>query len=159
MTNFDKLLTKQKIYLFGYLILASVVIFSSAVQAELYKWVDKNGNINYTQSPPPPGVDGTTIKPPPSFNSDSAQSRLDQRLDTLEQRADQRQKQAEEQQQAKSEREEQEKICNQARARLASYQYPKVSVQGADGASIQLGEEVRQREVDKSQSQVNDFCK
>jgi hypothetical protein len=159
MENIDKLLTKQKIYLFGYLILASVVIFSSAVQAELYKWVDENGNINYTQSPPPPGVDGTTIKPPPNLNSDSAQSRLEQRLDTLDKRADQRQKQAEEQQQAKSEMEEQTRICNQARARLASYQYPRVSVQGADGTSIQLGEEERQREVDKSQSQVNDLCK
>ena len=159
MIIFDQLLTKQKIFKFRYLIMALGVLFSAAVQAELYKWVDENGNINYSQSPPPPGVDGTTIKPPPSFNSDTAQSRLDSRLDALDKNAQQRQKQAEEQQQAKSETEEQEKICNQARARLASYQYPKVSVQGADGASIQLGEEVRQREVDKSQSQVNDFCK
>ena len=159
MINIDQLLTKQKIYLFGCMIIGLGVIFSSAVQAELYKWVDENGNINYTQSPPPPGVDGTTITPPPSFNSDTAQSRLDSRLDTLDKNAQQRQKQAEEQQQAKSEMEQQTRICNQARARLTSYQYPRVNVQGADGASMQLGEDERQREVAKSQSQVNDLCK
>ncbi|MCG8614453.1 MAG: DUF4124 domain-containing protein, partial [Pseudomonadales bacterium] len=29
----------------------------------MYKWVDEDGNTHYSQSPPPAGVEGTTIKP------------------------------------------------------------------------------------------------
>ncbi len=35
---------------------------SSAQSAEIYKWRDKNGNIVFSDSPPPPGVDAETKK-------------------------------------------------------------------------------------------------
>jgi glutaredoxin len=49
------------IILFLLLCLLSLPI-SSAVSAEIYKWKDKDGNIVFSDSPPPPGVDAEIKK-------------------------------------------------------------------------------------------------
>jgi|GEM_PF-1430490 len=37
--------------------------FSLNAMAEMYKWVDEEGNIQYTQTPPPEGTAATTVTP------------------------------------------------------------------------------------------------
>ncbi|NVJ67062.1 MAG: DUF4124 domain-containing protein [Gammaproteobacteria bacterium] len=52
-------------YKFKILVVAAITAFSfSTVQAAeiIYKWKDSKGNIKYTQSKPPAGIDYTTIK-------------------------------------------------------------------------------------------------
>ena len=44
--------------------------------ATTYKWKDANGEIHYTQSPPPEGVTGEKIKAPPKVDTESAVKEL-----------------------------------------------------------------------------------
>jgi hypothetical protein len=50
------------------LICLILLLASSAVPAEIYKWKDQDGKIHYSDSPPPPGVDAEIKKfeEPPS---------------------------------------------------------------------------------------------
>ena len=59
-------------------------IFSGTVVAELYKWVDADGNTHYTQSPPPDGIAVDTIKPPPKVNTESAKKEQEVRQKKLD---------------------------------------------------------------------------
>jgi hypothetical protein len=126
--------------------------------AQLYKWVDENGNVNYSQSPPPPGIEGSTIKPPPPINPDSARKQLDNRISNLDKLADQRQQKDEQQLQDEQESANNDRLCKQARARLASYQQPRVSRTDPDGMYRRLSEEERQREISRSRQQINELC-
>jgi hypothetical protein len=40
------------------------VVAACGAQAQMYKWVDENGRVQYTQTPPPPGRQAQQIKPP-----------------------------------------------------------------------------------------------
>ncbi len=49
------------------LFLAIILSLSSAnVPAEMYKWVDEEGNVQYTQTPPPGSASATTVTPFPA---------------------------------------------------------------------------------------------
>ncbi|HVJ12764.1 MAG TPA: DUF4124 domain-containing protein [Burkholderiales bacterium] len=47
------------------LLLIVTLVFSTAAAAQQYKWVDKDGKVRYGDVPPP-GVNATRLKPPPS---------------------------------------------------------------------------------------------
>lgn len=146
----------------GAIVILSGLVFLLGVRtdtyAQLYKWVDENGNVNYTQSPPPPGIEGSTIKPPAPVNTETARKQLDSRLSNLDKLAGQRQQQDEEKLQAEQQSATQDRLCNQARARLASYQQPRINVTDSNGLNRRLSEEERQREISRSRQQVNELC-
>jgi hypothetical protein len=39
------------------------VLAACGAHAQMYRWVDENGRVQYTQTPPPPGRQGQEIKP------------------------------------------------------------------------------------------------
>jgi len=71
-----------------------VALASPGLLAEMYKWVDDEGQVQYSQSPPP-GRPAQTIKPPPKVDSKAARDNLKQQLQDFEVRGDKRQEQAE----------------------------------------------------------------
>jgi hypothetical protein len=38
------------------------MLMPSLSTADVYKWADEDGKINYTQLPPPPGVESETVR-------------------------------------------------------------------------------------------------
>ncbi|HKK16999.1 MAG TPA: DUF4124 domain-containing protein, partial [Gammaproteobacteria bacterium] len=52
-------------------ILLALLVSSNALAA-MYKWVDENGEVHYTQTPPPGDIQAETIKPPPDVNTEKA---------------------------------------------------------------------------------------
>jgi len=59
----------------------SALFFSqiSTLSAEMYRWTDSDGNVVYSQSPPPDGRDSSIIAPPaapPAGESEKARQRL-----------------------------------------------------------------------------------
>jgi len=140
-------------------VLVVQIICLPVAQAELYKWRDKEGNVNYTQTPPPAGTQVTTIKPPPAVTTAAANERLQQRLQTLDKLAGARQKQTEEKQKSGQDVAEQQRLCEQAKSHLASYERPRVNVPTADGNSRILGEDERLGQIEKARGQVKELCK
>lgn len=127
--------------------------------AAMYKWVDEDGNTHYTQSPPPPGITGKEMKPPPKVDSDKAIESLDEREKMLNKMDKDRNKKKEEMEKAEKDKETDRRLCEQAKARLASYQRPRVTIADKDGTRRRAGEEERQAELAKSREQVNKYCK
>ena len=52
------------------LLISCICLSSQLAVAEMYKWVDDEGNTHYTQSPPPGDVEKEIIKPEPEDGDD-----------------------------------------------------------------------------------------
>lgn len=145
--------------IFAPVLLISAFILNPSVSfAEMYKWVDEEGNTHYTQSPPPGDIEAKTIKPPPEINSEYEQKQIQGRQELLDdwQKAREEKKQAELKQQ--QEAEEKAAKCEQARKRLASYQRPRIMIKDADGNPTRIGEDKRMAELEKSRELVKQLC-
>lgn len=134
------------------------IVFSifQIANAEIYKWVDEHGNTHYTQNLPP--VESEVIKLPPKHSAEAALKALDQQEKNVDQLIKERtenksQKKQQEQDQAKS-----KALCDQSKARLASYQRPRVRVQDKNNDSKILGEDERQAEIEKSRDSIQKHC-
>jgi hypothetical protein len=143
-----------------YLLSAAVVtgLLAFNVQAAVYKWVDKDGVTHFSQSPPPPGIEGKTITPPPAVDTQGAQKKLKETEEKLDKAHKQREDQAKEEQKKQKEMEAKAEACKQAEARLRSFQNPRVNFVDKDGTRRRATEEERQRELGKAQEYIDKNC-
>jgi membrane-bound lytic murein transglycosylase len=141
------------------LLLGGFFFYSQYSIAEMYKWVDDEGNTHYTQSPPPGDVKAKTIKPPPKVNPEHSQKQLQNRQKSLNEARDNRQKAGEEKREREQELEQQRADCEKAKARLASYQRPRVNLVDKDGNPSRATEEQRQAEIARSKDLISKLCK
>lgn len=132
-------------------------LFSMNCFAAMYKWVDADGNVHYTQSPPT-GVESETIKPPPEVDTDNAIKQLEDQKKRADQYLEDKHKQKEEGQQAGAELAQKKALCEQAKARVASYERPRVNIVAEDGTRTRAPEETRLEELKKSKEDVDKYC-
>ena len=136
------------------------ILLAGNAQAAIYKWVDENGDVQYSQTPPPSGVAGETIEPPPqTVDTETATKQLNEQERQFEELRKQRQEQADKEAQAADELALQQKNCQMARDRLASYDRPRVQFVQEDGSRVRGTEEERQEEIKKSEDMIQEFCK
>lgn len=133
-------------------------LVSSLALAGTYKWVDEEGNVQYTQTPPPAGIAAETIKPPPKVDTEKAVKELEAQEEEAAKLRQNRLDEAEKEAQANQELELQKKNCEMARARLASYEQPMVKFVQEDGTRVRATEEERQAEIAKSQEMIKEWC-
>jgi len=146
---------KKTIYL-----LSLSILSLSNVGAEMYKWVDEEGNTHYTQQQPPAGVESEKLKPPPDFDSSEAEKTLKKQQEYLDKEREKRQQNAIAQQRKDDEKARLEKNCELSRARLKSLtDRPKVSEIQKDGSRVMMPEEKRQEEIAKSKEAIKEYCK
>jgi len=142
-----------------YLLTLSILSLSN-VGAEMYKWVDEEGNTHYTQQQPPAGIESETINPPPAFDSSEAEKALKAQQEYLDTERENRQKDAKAQQRTEKEKARQEKNCELSRARLESLTIrSKVSETQDDGSLVVMTEEKRQEEIAKARKLIKELCK
>ncbi len=141
------------------LLVSSLSLYGHNVLAEMYKWIDDEGNTHYTQSPPPGDIQAKKIKPPPKIDSTQAVEQLQHRQKQLEESRIQRNKTAEQKREKQRELEKQRAECEQAKARLASYERPRVNLLDKDGNPTRATEEQRQAELARSKELVKQLCK
>lgn len=135
------------------------VITNNAMATAMYKWVDAEGNTNYTQKRPTADTVFTSINPPSEFDSERSQKDLEKTQKYLGDSREQRQKKAEEKQRAIEDKAIQTKNCEQAKSRLATYTKPRVKLLQEDGSRVRATEEVRQAQIAESQKLITEFCK
>jgi Domain of unknown function (DUF4124) len=151
MRKISRFIVKVSLLLCGFII-------SLSTTAEMYKWVDENGNTHYSQSPPNIDVDVEKIKPPAKIDTESAIKSLDKQKNAADKLRDDRISAKEEKQKTEEETTRKKEECQQARARLASYQRPRVNILNEDGSQRTILEEERQAEIRKSQDYVDKAC-
>lgn len=146
---------------FRHLCLALIaLLLSFSVNAQIYKWVDDNGQTHYSQEPPASG-DAQKIEapPPPPIDPDEARKDVEALIEQ-QQAAEKAEHEAEQkaQQQAEQEAILQEN-CRVARENLRLYQNnPGRRVMDEDGNVTRLREEDRQQKMQEFQEQIDLYC-
>ena len=135
-------------------------LFTTTAFAEIFKWVDENGQTHYSQQAPR-DLPATVIKtpPPPTIDPNIAQQQVDELI--TEQEAED-QIRLEQQNQQKIEAEQlanQQRNCKIAQQQLEQYQNnPGRRIMDADGNVSRLAEEERQQKIQESQENVAKYC-
>jgi len=135
-------------------------LFATATFAEIYKWVDKNGQTHYSQQAPR-DIATTVIKtpPPPAIDPNIAQQQIDE-LINQQKSEDQLRLETQNQQQIDAENKaNQERNCKIAQQQLQQYQNnPGRRIMDADGNATRLAEEERQQKIQESQENITKYC-
>jgi hypothetical protein len=136
------------------------LLFCLTSSADIYKWVDENGQVHYTQQAP---ADKTAkqIKtpPPPPLDTENSQKQVDDLI--------RRQQEAEAQK--KQEKAERRERAQEAKAKKENCQTARTSYQRVkdnpgrrmmkeDGSVVYPTKEERQQTLDGLQKQINEFC-
>ncbi len=144
--------------------------FSIVANGELYKWVDHNGNTQYTDQPPPPGAAKTeeslkikSAPAQPTYEKQSTGEKVKAHESLAEKEYDFKKRlKAEEQAEAKQQAEIKEKKekCIQARSRLKMYQeVPKLIVSDGAGGVVRADDAARQKGIEEAQKEIESYCK
>lgn len=149
--------------------LLSVLLFlSGAVFADLYRWVDENGKVHYTDTPPPGNARKSKKLQTPSAVAPSVETEDDaqQAPSYVEKEAEFRKRQVEKaEQQAAQAREKQEaddkkNNCNAARSRLATLQAGgRIARYDAQGEREILGDKEIQDGIASAKNEIEAACK
>lgn len=134
---------------------------SWAAGTKIYKWTDEDGNVIYSQTPPPRGIDVKKIKeaPPPPVNPNDAMGDLRKRADEFSKRRDERLEVEAKGEEAAAEAKRQREICAQLRKNLAGLQSTsQARVKGEDGQLSVIGEDSRQQKIKATQQRIQQEC-
>ncbi len=140
--------------------------FAASADSEIYKWVDEEGNVHFSDCPPPPSCDAETIQAPQEPDPSDvrrAQERLNEML--------------EEQHVSKGEREQErlekehqrvlamtvavakKRVCIRARQNLYVLQVQKpVFYLDEKGEYVYLDDETRQAEIRRMEKLITENC-
>ncbi|MCW8943337.1 MAG: DUF4124 domain-containing protein [Sedimenticola sp.] len=137
-------------------LLSLALLFSSAADARMYRWVDDNGMTVYSQSPPPSG-EATEIK----VNTSTAAPNAKAAADAQPKQAAEPEKK--ESGPTKAEIEESNRIkaenCKAASSNLNLYEnLGNKLVKTPDGLYKRLTEEERQQKIQESKDVMSEFC-
>lgn len=138
------------------LILALVLLSLNAYS--VYKWKDANGNIQYTEYPPPTG-DVEIMKPPPISTIGTQKSEL--APDNEDKNKDKGETKPKEKKQAtidpKAEQEMKQKNCETAKKNLATYLRTK-KIRDKEGNVVRISDDDWQNRVNKTRQKIEEFC-
>jgi Domain of unknown function (DUF4124) len=145
----------------GRLLFLGVLALSSHAQAELYKWTDGQGKVNYSDQPP--SVNAQTIKASPAGQAETT-TQATQALDAQDQAYQKRLKDAEDARVKADKEAEQARVqrenCDKARNNLSTLQNtPRVYTTNPAGQRVYMDDTARANALASSQKAVSDFCK
>jgi muconolactone delta-isomerase len=121
--------------------------------------VDENGQVHYTQTQPPAGVQGETIKPPPKVDTEGAVRDLKAREEGFTKRLDDQGKAKEEADKQAGETADKAKFCAELREELRGLQESQRIFTGEGESRRRLSEEERQARIKESQDKLDKDCK
>jgi hypothetical protein len=147
-------------------LLIVVLGFAAAASAQQFRWVDKDGRVQYGDTPPP-GVKATRLKPPPggSAPAPAAAAKKDAQKPLSPEAAFQkRQKEAKEEEdkaaKGRAEADARRANCEAAQAGLRQIQSgQRMTTMNAAGERVYLDDAARAREEERAQKAVSESCK
>jgi hypothetical protein len=126
----------------------------------IYKWIDENGQVQYTQTPPP-NIPAERMKgaPPPADDPEAVRGDLQRQLDALDEQRAQRDEAFAEQKQKEETARIKKQNCETARKNLAklrrggnnAYMTP-------EGEVVRLTDDERARRIENAKQGIKDNC-
>jgi hypothetical protein len=156
------LCTARKL-MFPFTLAASLALISMPAHCEIYKWVDSNNEVQYTQMPPPQGVESVRIDTLPGAGADDPaedETRLEESIKASEEQKQQQEKTAADAElQAEITRISRQN-CITARNNLEQLSRSgQIRYRTGDGEVLRLSEEDRNQRIEEARSQIKEFCK
>jgi prophage tail gpP-like protein len=139
--------------------LAGLFAWSAAGSAGMYKWTDADGNVQYTQQPPPDGIEAENLKPPPRVDTETAVEDLNKTIEDSAAQAEAQQTQEEEAAKTAEEQRKHQEQCDQLNAQLAGLHRPRISTVDEEGNRVRMSEEERQSSIQKITEIIEKNCK
>ena len=140
------------------LIMTAGFFYCVATQAELYKWVDENGDVHYTQTKPNANISVESIKPPPSVDTENAASQFDDRQKLLDSYATQRDEDKKRREHELKEKQKAKQNCQNSRDILTKLQtIRKVNI-GDDGTDDLATEKTKQEKMKQVKENIKKWC-
>ena len=149
---------------FYFALLAGALCAAPVANAQVYKWIDKDGRVQYTDQPPLPGASKTdaqkVITNRPVDSTAPADKPLKEKLkDSDKKKTEEAEKQKKDDETAKRVAQEQAR-CNEATIYLRSLQSgERIARNDANGERFFLEGEKRDAEVARAQQAVSESCK
>jgi hypothetical protein len=141
---------------------------SAAAQAQLYKWVDSEGRIHYTDKPPPAGASGekklTVPKSPtapvaaPAEEGQAAgpKSYAEKEMEYRKRKAEEEQSR----QRAQAEEQENQQRCQSARQQLRTHEEAgRIYSMDDKGERVYVDDETRRRNIEQAQQDIAKYCR
>lgn len=141
------------------ILVTGLVVVAADVNAEMYKWVDEDGNTHYTQQKPPDGLDYETKKPPPPVDTEKAVDAFKEKQDADREKREAASKSEEEAAKTEQEQAEIKKKCDSLKLRLQSLQRPRISTTDESGNRVRMSEEERKSQMEEVQKLISEHCK
>ena len=132
---------------------------SQSMGTGIYKWVDEQGNVQYTQTPPPDKPATRFETRPEPVDSEGALEKLEQQKDKSDAFFKERDTQAKEQEKAGQEAAKLSEQCARARENLKQLETTnRLFRPNEAGDRVKMTEEDRQAGIATAKSQIEEFC-
>jgi len=142
-------------------ILIALLLFATTSLAQVYKWVDEDGQIHFSQFPPNEAeqTEQVDINVGTSASTEEAKKRLQEQRERLLKDSIERGLSEEERMRAMADAEDQQKRCEQAREQLTTLQTGgRVFTSNEAGERNYLDEKKRQDMIKKTQARIKEVC-
>ena len=139
----------------------SATLLSTTINAEIYKWTDDNGETQYSQVPPPGGVNSVKIQgaAPPTDNPDTTSDTLQEQVEALNEELVEKETSEKKEALRKQIDDAYERNCTTAKNNLAKLQAGgNKRYLMPDGKVTHLTEEQRQQRINDAKDQIDEFC-
>ena len=141
--------------------LGALLLCANAATAAMYKWVDEQGRVQYSQTPPPAGgFKELKPGPPPSQSPEEAEQELKARLQRLDESQKQRDEAKKQKQEEAAQQAKRDVLCEQARKRLEMLQNhpgPRIGIVINDQVE-RMSEDERQIALAGTQKVIDERC-
>ena len=149
---------------FAVISLLSVSFFSGCLSAQVYRWIDDQGQVVFSQSPPQGGRDATsvTLPPdPPAESREQAREQLDEQIKQLDEAEGKRKLQQEAAAKKQADKNYARQQCANARENLEiiNNRPPQTLFQRTDGSYMRLTAEERAEQIRQATDIVNKYCR
>jgi hypothetical protein len=144
----------------NYKLLASLLILASLpLSAETYKWVNEEGVVTYSQSPPPgQTAERIKLRNTGQTTGPSSQDKLDRLRQRMADGAEDRQLKQQQRQEDEEAKKLKQQNCKSARSNLRKLQGLGNRLYKTDGEYRRLGEEERQDLMQKEREHIKKNC-
>lgn len=144
-----------------WLLLAFVAYPVVAENQNMYKWIDDQGEVHYSQFPPSGGKSEKMRAPssPPATAVESAENNLQKQIKDMNQEEEEQLQGAKDAESWAKIQKIRRKNCETANKNLANLQRGgNVRYLGPDGQAMRLTEEERQKRIEEANKQIKENC-
>lgn len=142
------------------LIAAACALVAIGAAAQVYKWVDKDGKVQYSDQPPPPDAAKATAQKIDASPPVSAPKPLAEKAKEFDKRKTDAAEKAKKSDADAQVAQQKAANCTQARGNLRVLQdAPKLTRVNKDGEIVFVEDSEREGEMAKAQRSIDEFCK